>query len=116
MTQQPASADPRLQVSATIDDREVAMNLTLAPDLEAIIQRKIDLGLYDDASAVVREALALLEERDRLAVLRAEVVAGFEELRHGEGVVWTPDVMERLIEEATEDARLGKPVPDVVRP
>ena len=96
--------------------QEVAMNVTLDPDLETMIRRKIELGLYDDAGEVVREALTLLEERDRLAVLRAELEVGFEQLARGEGEIWTPDVMKRLEQEADEDERLGKPIPDAVKP
>jgi putative addiction module CopG family antidote len=92
------------------------MNVTLSPDIEAMIQRKIELGLYDDAGEVVREALTLLAERDRLAVLRAELEVGFAQLARGEGVIWTPEVMERLEREADEDERLGMPIPDAVKP
>jgi putative addiction module CopG family antidote len=41
------------------------MNLSLAPELERQIQAKIDSGAYASADEVVREALQLLDERDR---------------------------------------------------
>lgn len=42
------------------------MNVNLTPELEALIQRKVESGLYNNQSEVVREALRLLEEQDRL--------------------------------------------------
>ena len=51
------------------------MNISLTPHLEDIVKSKVESGLYNSASEVMREALRLLEERDRLRELR------FEELR-----------------------------------
>jgi antitoxin ParD1/3/4 len=51
------------------------MNVSLTPELEQLIHKKVETGLYLSASEVVREALRLLEERDKLQALR------FEELR-----------------------------------
>lgn len=51
------------------------MNISLTPHLEGLVKGKVDSGLYNSASEVMREALRLLEERDQLRQLR------FEELR-----------------------------------
>ncbi|MCA9774546.1 MAG: type II toxin-antitoxin system ParD family antitoxin, partial [Myxococcales bacterium] len=48
------------------------MNVSLSPKLESLIQEKVTSGLYASASEVVREALRLLEERDRLREIREE--------------------------------------------
>lgn len=40
------------------------MNVSLTPELEQYIRRKVDSGLYGNASEVVREALRLLVGRD----------------------------------------------------
>lgn len=47
------------------------MNISLTPQLEAMIRQKVEAGLTDNASEVVREALRLLEERDHRKRLRA---------------------------------------------
>lgn len=47
------------------------MNITLTPDLDAIVRRRLLTGRYSSASEVVREALQLLDERDRLGELRS---------------------------------------------
>ena len=48
------------------------MNISLTPQLEEMVKRKVDSGLYVSASEVLREALRLLEERDRLYAIRLE--------------------------------------------
>lgn len=51
------------------------MNVSLTPALEKLIQEKVKTGLYNSASEVIREALRLLEEQDRLRRMK------FEDLR-----------------------------------
>ncbi|MHC4955741.1 MAG: type II toxin-antitoxin system ParD family antitoxin [Planctomycetota bacterium] len=47
------------------------MNVSLTPELEALIQEKVASGLYNNQSEVVREALRLLVEQDRMRELHA---------------------------------------------
>jgi antitoxin ParD1/3/4 len=59
------------------------MNVSLTPQLEELVKRKVESGRYGSASEVVREALRLLEEHDRLrsmrvAELRAEIQQGLD--------------------------------------
>ena len=59
------------------------MNISLTPQLEELVKKKVDSGLYGSPSEVMREALRLLEERDRidtmrLEELRAEIKKGIE--------------------------------------
>ncbi|MCX7084726.1 MAG: type II toxin-antitoxin system ParD family antitoxin [Methylococcales bacterium] len=51
------------------------MNISLNPHFEELVKGKVQSGLYNSVSEVMREALRLLEERDQLRDLR------FEELR-----------------------------------
>jgi putative addiction module CopG family antidote len=48
------------------------MNISLTPQLEELVKNKVNSGLYGSASEVMREALRLLEERDRLRTMRME--------------------------------------------
>ena len=57
------------------------MNISLTPHLENLVKAKVESGLYNSASEVIREALRLLEQRDqlhstRLEELRAEIHKG----------------------------------------
>lgn len=59
------------------------MNISLTPQLEALVKTKVESGLYGSASEVVRDALRLLEERDRrqfvrVEELRAEIKKGLD--------------------------------------
>ena len=42
------------------------MNVNLTPELEELVRRKVETGLYNNQSEVVREALRLFAEQDRL--------------------------------------------------
>lgn len=48
------------------------MNVSLTPELEQYIRRKVDSGLYSNASEVVREALRLLLGREGGVAGRSE--------------------------------------------
>ncbi len=48
------------------------MNVSLTPELEKFIAEKVASGRYASASEVVREALRLLEERERSRAARLE--------------------------------------------
>ena len=48
------------------------MNISLTPHFEELVKGKVESGLYNSASEVMREALRLLEERDQLRELRLE--------------------------------------------
>jgi antitoxin ParD1/3/4 len=59
------------------------MNISLTPHLEDLVRAKVESGLYNSASEVMREALRLLQERDqlcemRLEELRSEIQKGIE--------------------------------------
>ena len=55
------------------------MNVSLTPELEQYIRTKVDSGRYLSASEVVREALRLLEQKEkRLEELRVEILKGLD--------------------------------------
>lgn len=61
------------------------MNVSLTPELERLVNEKVESGLYQTASEVVREALRLLKERDHAREqLRADVQAGLDQFARGE--------------------------------
>jgi antitoxin ParD1/3/4 len=64
------------------------MNVSLTPELEKLVQKKVESGLYNNASEVVREALRLLKEteelrRARLRRLRAALAKGEADVAAG---------------------------------
>jgi antitoxin ParD1/3/4 len=60
------------------------MNVSLTPELEQLVQNKVQTGRYNSASEVVREALRLMEDRDQIkAEVRKKIAAGLESARAG---------------------------------
>ncbi len=92
------------------------MNISLTPQLEDLVRAKVDSGMYNNASEVVREALRLLDEHERLRAeaFRAAALQGFAQLDRGEGAPFTPALREQLNRNAQRKRREGgKPNPDV---
>ena len=61
----------------------MGMNVNLTPQLEELVRSKVNSGMYTSASEVVREALRLMDEQDRLRQvkldeLRREVRKGLD--------------------------------------
>lgn len=68
-----------------------AMNVHLTPELETLVHNKVKTGRYNSASEVVRDALRLFEERDRIRKLqirelRRKIHEGWASLERGEGL------------------------------
>lgn len=65
------------------------MNVSLTPELEMMVQNKVRSGLYNNQSEVVREALRLLVEQDKIRSahvnrLQAALAKGLAEAEGGE--------------------------------
>ena len=66
------------------------MNVHLPPELEQLVQEKVQSGRYNSAGEVVWEALRLMEQRDefrrsRLQQLRSRIHKGLAEAARGGG-------------------------------
>ncbi len=91
------------------------MTVTLPPELDALVQAKVEAGPYATPAEVIAEALRLLDERDRRERLRASLIEAEAEIDRGDSAEWTPDLMANLVREADELHRQGvQPDPDVV--
>ena len=63
------------------------MHVSLTPELEKAVKDKVDSGLYNNASEVVREALRLtLRMEAENDWLKREAAIGFAQLEAGETV------------------------------
>lgn len=73
------------------------MNVNLTPQLEALIKQKVASGLYGSASEVVREALRLMEEQDRIRAVKLEQLRQdiHEGLNSGESTPWDAEEIKR---------------------
>jgi len=80
------------------------VNVSLTPELERLINDKVDTGMYQTASEVVREGLRLLKDRDDRQ-LRADVRAGFEAVDRGEYTDYTASTIKGLAAEVKAAGR-----------
>src|SRR5581483_6378523 len=69
-------------------EEAAAMNVSLTPELEEFVVQKVQSGLYQTASEVVRDGLRLLRERDelhrqKLDELRKDIAVGIDEIDRG---------------------------------
>jgi len=72
------------------------MHVSLTPKLEELVRDKVDSGLYNNASEVIREALRLMHEFDsvqelKLKQLRKELAKGEADLAAGRKTVLSND-------------------------
>lgn len=67
------------------------MNVSLTPELEKLVESKVQSGRYQSASEVIREGLRLLDDQDRLRAaqleeVRRKIQIGIDQLDGGEGI------------------------------
>jgi len=67
------------------------MHISLTPELESRVKAKVETGLYNNASEVIREALRFMETHEdwiheiKLTRLREQLKVGVDQLDRGEG-------------------------------
>lgn len=60
------------------------MNISLTPELEHFVQAKVESGLYNNASEVIREGLRLLKEHDDIRrTWREQIERGWKQSAAG---------------------------------
>lgn len=68
------------------------MHISLTPELESRVKAKVETGLYNNASEVIREALRFMETHEdwiheiKLTRLREQLKVGTDQLDRGEGI------------------------------
>jgi antitoxin ParD1/3/4 len=78
------------------------MNVSLTPELERFIDAKVESGLYNNASEVVREGLRLLKEQDEVRLRwREQIERGWLDAQAG-----------RLVDGRAAMARIKRRVTD----
>ena len=80
------------------------MHISLTENLENLVKSKVESGLYNNASEVVREALRLMHQRDeaqkaRYAEFKREAVLGYEQGQRGEFTTRTPEEIAQAVED-----------------
>ncbi|MBE9538393.1 MAG: type II toxin-antitoxin system ParD family antitoxin [Proteobacteria bacterium] len=82
------------------------MHISLTPELESRVRSRVESGLYNNASEVIREALRFMEshqawvEEIKLATLRGQLQIGIDQLDDGQGNnIQSKKALDALMEE-----------------
>ena len=86
------------------------MNVSLTKELDGYVNEKVQSGLYNSASEVIRDGLRLLKERDarreaELARLRAELDIGIEQIENGQYIDVTAEEAPQFVEAIVAEGR-----------
>lgn len=89
------------------------MNVSLTPELDKLVKMKVESGLYNSASEVVREALRLLKSRDdlnegRINALKSDIQKGISSLDDGKGVEMTEALFNSIKKSGRQKLNEGK--------
>ena len=92
------------------------MHVNLSPEMESYIKSKVGSGFYGNATEVIRDAIRRMQaEEERISAFRAAVAKGDAQLDLGEGIAYTPELMESITQTALKDMHSDKRVdPDVL--
>lgn len=87
------------------------MHISLTPELEASVKAKVESGLYNNASEVVREALRFMAMHEdwvaelKLDHLRRQINEGLSELDNGRGTkINSRNQLDQLFDSAKSEA------------
>jgi len=74
------------------------VHVNLTPQLEELVRAKVDSGMYNNASEVIREALRVLDEheRARFEALRAAIAVGYAQAERGEVRPLAPELLAEM--------------------
>ncbi|MBX3070696.1 MAG: type II toxin-antitoxin system ParD family antitoxin [Thermomicrobiales bacterium] len=92
------------------------MNVSLTPQLEAMIRAKVDSGMYNNASEVVREALRIMEREEKRRILMDALQEGVDQIERGETIEYTSSTMQDALARARANLAAGHQVSDLVKP
>lgn len=83
------------------------MQVNISPEMEQIINARVESGMYPSAGEVVRDALQLLADHDevylrRLQTLRKNIEIGWQQSERGE--VFTAEEVEAELDQIIAEA------------
>ncbi len=88
------------------------MSIELSPRQQSVIEHLVASGSFSDVATAIDRAIQLLElHEQQMSALRTKLQVGLDQAKRGEGVEYTPEFMDELIQE-TEEAFLRGEVPD----
>jgi antitoxin ParD1/3/4 len=94
------------------------MHVSLTPQLEELVRAKVESGMYNNASEVIREALRVLDEHERARFdgLRAAIAVGYAQAERGEVRALTPELIAEMDRNVARNFAAGQQPKADVRP
>ena len=94
----------------------MTMHINLSPEMEGYIKSKVSSGFYGNATEVIRDAIRRMQSEDeRITAWKEAIEKGEVQLDRGEGVAYTPELMENLTQTAIRSMHSHQPInPDVL--
>jgi putative addiction module CopG family antidote len=92
----------------------MSRSIEISEEAAAIVQMKVEQGLYPDAGAAIAEAIRLLDEHDELVALRARIQVGLDQAARGDVVPFNEETRQRIIRKGRAKYERGDALnPDV---
>lgn len=92
----------------------MTLTITLPDHIQAYIERQIAEGRFESEEAVIVDVFEHVIGEHRWED-DPKLVAAVAEADRGEGVPWSPQLMDQIVDEAMENSRRGYQVPDDVK-
>jgi antitoxin ParD1/3/4 len=94
----------------------MTMHVNLSSEMETYIKGKVASGFYGNATEVIRDAIRQMQTAEsRLAAWQTAIAKGEASLDRGEGVAYTPELMESITQTAINTMHSDHPLnPDVL--
>lgn len=87
----------------------ITMHINLSAEIENYLQSKVNTGFYSNTTEVIRDAIRRMRAEDeKLETLRAAIQIGDEQLQRGEGIAYTPELLNKMTAAAITNAKQGK--------
>ncbi len=95
----------------------MTMHVNLSPEMEGFIEGKVASGDYGNATEVIRDAIRRMQaEEQRLASWKAAIKASDDQFDRGEGIAYTPDILNDITQSAIGAMNGGQPMDADVLP
>ncbi len=94
----------------------MSMHVNLSPEMEVFVREKVASGFYGNATEVIRDAIRRMQaEESRLLAWQTAIRKGDEQLDRGEGVTYSPEILNDITRSAVGAMHSGQPIdPDVL--
>ena len=94
----------------------MTMHVNLSSEMETYIKGKVASGFYGNATEVIRDAIRRMQAAEsHMVAWKAAIAKGEAQLDRGEGVAYTPELMESITQTAINTMHNGQAInPDVL--